>query len=168
MAERLSPAWKAKEDESVFSLLRDNADELRLFSEKDLLLLVDTKAVRGNPILGLYDRAARRPVTAEKMMDWEIHAKRKGRTQLFYSDDMPCSVGEIANSGFTVRWTPVPGTVLRVTAANGTKVSKGDEILVMDVMKMETPVAAPCDGTVTVMVNATDKVATGDVLAVIG
>ena len=63
---------------------------------------------------------------------------------------------------------PVPGTVLRVTAANGAKVAKGDELLVMDVMKMETPVTAPCDGTVTVMVGATDKVATGDVLAVIG
>jgi len=64
--------------------------------------------------------------------------------------------------------TPVPGTILRVTASNGQKLSKGDEILVMDVMKMETPVTAPCDGTVTVMVNATDKVATGDTLAVIG
>jgi pyruvate carboxylase subunit B len=63
---------------------------------------------------------------------------------------------------------PVPGTILRVTASNGSKVSKGDEILVMDVMKMETPVTAPCDGTVTVTVNATDKVATGDTLAVIG
>ena len=63
---------------------------------------------------------------------------------------------------------PVPGTILRVTASSGTKVSKGDEILVMDVMKMETPVTAPCDGTITVVVNATDKVATGDVLATIG
>ena len=63
---------------------------------------------------------------------------------------------------------PVPGTILRVTATNGSKVAKGDEILVMDVMKMETPVTAPCDGTVTVVVNATDKVATGDVLATIG
>ena len=63
---------------------------------------------------------------------------------------------------------PVPGTILRVTATNGSKVSKGDEILVMDVMKMETPVTAPCDGTITVVVNATDKVATGDTLAVIG
>ena len=62
---------------------------------------------------------------------------------------------------------PVPGTVLRVTATNGQKVAKGDEILVMDVVKMETPVAAPRDGTVTVTVNATDKVATGDTLAVI-
>jgi pyruvate carboxylase subunit B len=63
---------------------------------------------------------------------------------------------------------PVPGTVLRVTATSGSKVAKGDEILVMDVMKMETPVTAPCDGTVTVVVAATDKVATGDVLATIG
>jgi biotin carboxyl carrier protein len=38
----------------------------------------------------------------------------------------------------------------------------------MDVMKMETPVTAPCDGTVTLSVAATDKVATGDVLATIG
>ena len=63
---------------------------------------------------------------------------------------------------------PVPGTILRVTANTGAKVAKGDEILVMDVMKMETPVAAPCDGTVTLQVAATDKVATGDVLATIG
>ena len=38
----------------------------------------------------------------------------------------------------------------------------------MDVMKMETPVTAPCDGTVNVCVSAADKVATGDVLATIG
>lgn len=62
---------------------------------------------------------------------------------------------------------PVPGTVLRITANSGTKVAKGDEVLVMDVMKMETPMTAPCDGTVTLCVAATDKVATGDVLAVI-
>ena len=63
---------------------------------------------------------------------------------------------------------PVPGTVLRLSATNGQKVAKGDELLVMDVMKMETPVTAPCDGTVTITVAATDKVATGDTLAVIG
>jgi biotin carboxyl carrier protein len=73
-----------------------------------------------------------------------------------------------APAGGTEVKAPVPGTVLRVTAQSGQSVSKGDEILVMDVMKMETPVAAPCDGTVTVLVGATDKVATGDVLAVVG
>jgi biotin carboxyl carrier protein len=73
-----------------------------------------------------------------------------------------------APAGGTEVKAPVPGTVLRITANTGTKVSKGDEILVMDVMKMETPVTAPCDGTVTLSVAATDKVATGDVLAVVG
>ncbi len=63
---------------------------------------------------------------------------------------------------------PVPGTVLRISAANGSHVSKGDEILVMDVMKMETPFTAPCDGTVTICVAATDRISTGDVLAVVG
>jgi pyruvate carboxylase subunit B len=62
---------------------------------------------------------------------------------------------------------PVPGSVLRVSVTNGQSVAEGDELLVMDVMKMETPVTAPCAGTVTVTVAATDKVATGDVLAVI-
>ena len=75
--------------------------------------------------------------------------------------------GAAAPAGGQEVKAPVPGTVIRITATNGQKVAKGDEILVMDVMKMETPVAAPCDGTVTVTVNATDKVATGDTLAVI-
>ena len=63
---------------------------------------------------------------------------------------------------------PVPGTVLRLTAANGQAVSKNEEILVLDVMKMETPIAAPCAGHVTMRVAVMDKVSTGDTLAVIG
>jgi len=56
---------------------------------------------------------------------------------------------------------------LRITAQSGQTVSKDDEILVMDVMKMETPVQAPCSGTIEMIVSQTDKVATGDILAVI-
>ncbi len=73
-----------------------------------------------------------------------------------------------APAGGTEVKAPVPGSVLRLTATSGSTVSKDDEILVMDVMKMETPIKAPCDGTVTILVSATDKVATGDVVAVIG
>ena len=62
---------------------------------------------------------------------------------------------------------PVPGTVLRVSVTDGQAVSEGDEILVMDVMKMETPVTAPCAGAVSVQVAVMDKVATGDTLAMI-
>ncbi len=63
----------------------------------------------------------------------------------------------------------VPGSVLRVNVKQGDTVAEGDELLVMDVMKMEQPVMSPCGGTVqSVMVAQTDKVATGDVLVVIG
>ena len=70
-------------------------------------------------------------------------------------------------SGTEVK-APVPGTVLRISVTNGQQVREGDELLVMDVMKMETPVSAPCDGTVTLRVAAADKVATGDTVAVVG
>ena len=63
----------------------------------------------------------------------------------------------------------VPGVILRLSVSEGAAVSAGDELVVMDVMKMETPVTAPCAGTVkAVHVNQTDKVNTGDVLVVIG
>lgn len=78
------------------------------------------------------------------------------------------SVGPAASGAGEKVIAPVPGTVLRITAVNGTRVAKGDELLVMDVMKMETPFSAPCDGTVTMLVAATDKIATGDTLAIVG
>jgi len=71
-------------------------------------------------------------------------------------------------SGGTPVKAPVPGTVLRLTAANGQSVNEGEEILVLDVMKMETPITAPCAGKVSIGVAVMDKVGTGDTLAVVG
>lgn len=62
----------------------------------------------------------------------------------------------------------VPGTVLRISTSVGSMVMAGEELLVMDVMKMETPVKAPCDGKVhAIAVSQSDKVNTGDLLVVI-
>jgi pyruvate carboxylase subunit B len=62
----------------------------------------------------------------------------------------------------------VPGTILRISTTLGATIMAGEELLVMDVMKMETPVKAPCDGKVhAIMVNQTDKVNTGDILVVL-
>ena len=63
---------------------------------------------------------------------------------------------------------PVPGSVLRISVSEGQIVAKDDELLVLDVMKMETPITAPCAGRVSIRVAVMDKVATGDTLAVIG
>ncbi|OQA38252.1 MAG: Glutaconyl-CoA decarboxylase subunit gamma [Chloroflexi bacterium ADurb.Bin325] len=63
----------------------------------------------------------------------------------------------------------MPGVILRLSVSEGAAVVAGEELLIMDVMKMETPVCAPCGGTVKALhVAQTDKVNTGDVLVVIG
>ncbi len=62
---------------------------------------------------------------------------------------------------------PMPGTVLKIVSETGTKVSKGQAIIVLEAMKMENEIAAPCDGTVTVMTTKGASVDSGTVIAVI-
>jgi 3-methylcrotonyl-CoA carboxylase alpha subunit len=44
---------------------------------------------------------------------------------------------------------PMPATVTRIHVAIGATVTKGDTLLVLEAMKMELPVRAPSNGTVT-------------------
>lgn len=58
------------------------------------------------------------------------------------------------------------GKVFKVAAAAGTAVKKGDAIVILEVMKMETPVVAPEDGTVaSINVNEGQQVEAGALLA---
>jgi biotin carboxyl carrier protein len=43
---------------------------------------------------------------------------------------------------------PMPATVIRIAAAPGSAVRRGDTVLVLEAMKMELPLRAPRDGTV--------------------
>ena len=43
---------------------------------------------------------------------------------------------------------PVPGTVWRVLVKPGQSVAQGEEIAILESMKMEVPVEAPADGRV--------------------
>ena len=67
-------------------------------------------------------------------------------------------------AGGEVVAAPVPGLVLRLSVANGAPVAAGDEVLVLEAMKMEIPIKAPCAGTVALAVVAADKVSTGETL----
>ena len=62
----------------------------------------------------------------------------------------PAAAAAPASSG---EKTPVnaqmPGVVLKVLVSNGDQVKKGDQLLILEAMKMEVPVAAPKAGTVT-------------------
>lgn len=58
------------------------------------------------------------------------------------------------------------GKVFKIEAAAGTAVKKGDTVLILEIMKMETPVVAPQDGTVaSINVNVGDMVESGALLA---
>lgn len=58
------------------------------------------------------------------------------------------------------------GKVFKLEASVGATVKKGDTILVLEIMKMETPVVAPEDGTVaSINVSVGDSVESGALLA---
>lgn len=60
---------------------------------------------------------------------------------------------------------PMPGTVLKVNVNNGDTVAEGDVILILEAMKMENEIVAPCAGKVTLNVKAGETVDTDAVLA---
>ena len=60
----------------------------------------------------------------------------------------------------------VPGKVLKIEASVGQSVKAGDNIIILEAMKMEIPVVAPQDGTVaSIDVAVGAAVENGDVLA---
>ena len=61
--------------------------------------------------------------------------------------------------------SPMPGLVFKVRVTVGQKVAQDEELLVLDAMKMESPVYAPCAGTVAaILVKESDAVVEGQVL----
>ncbi|MBQ3641904.1 biotin/lipoyl-binding protein [bacterium] len=64
---------------------------------------------------------------------------------------------------------PMPGAVLRVLKSAGDSVEENEEILVIEAMKMETPIKSPVAGRVnSVSVSQGDKVQSGQVMATVG
>ena len=57
--------------------------------------------------------------------------------------------------------------VWKIVVADGDSVSDGDTLVILESMKMEIPVIAEVDGTVTVKVNEGDVVQEGDLIATI-
>ena len=59
----------------------------------------------------------------------------------------------------------IPGTVLDIMIKPGQKVSKGDELMILDAMKMQNKLKCIIDGRVkSIAVNNGDKVSKGTVL----
>ncbi|MEE0893069.1 MAG: sodium-extruding oxaloacetate decarboxylase subunit alpha [Treponema sp.] len=63
---------------------------------------------------------------------------------------------------------PVAGTLLKQCFSNGTKVTKGQTVIIVESMKMELEVKATADGTITYTVAPGTQINNGQVLASIG
>ncbi len=91
-----------------------------------------------------------------------------------YTVDIKDGIEEAASSnsgsseGTEVK-APMPGAVLRVLKNVGDSVEENEEILVIEAMKMETPIKSPVSGTVnSLSVRQGDKVQSGQVMATVG
>ena len=73
-----------------------------------------------------------------------------------------------AVTGGTKVNAPMPGMIKALSVAEGAQVKKGDVILVLEAMKMDNDITAPCDGTVSYKVTKGSNVDTGALMAVIG
>ena len=74
----------------------------------------------------------------------------------------PAGAGEVVEA-------PMPGKVLRINKHVGDAVAAGDEVLVLEAMKMGNPIMAPCDGKITGMpVSEGQSVQGGDTLFTVG
>ncbi|GBC63107.1 acetyl-CoA carboxylase biotin carboxyl carrier p rotein subunit [Desulfonema ishimotonii] len=64
---------------------------------------------------------------------------------------------------------PLAGKIVKMYLEVGATVEEDDDALVIEAMKMETPIYVPCDGTVKeIKVKEGDNVEEDDVLAIIG
>lgn len=81
----------------------------------------------------------------------------------------PSPAAPAPSAGGTVVSAPMPGKILKVLVQPGAQVKNGQNIMVLEAMKMENEILAPSDGVVReVKVKEGDNVNTGDTLAVIG
>lgn len=69
-----------------------------------------------------------------------------------------------APAGGTPVKAPMPGNVVDIKVANGASVKKGDVVVILEAMKMENEIFAPCDGVATVVASKGATVNSGDVL----
>lgn len=89
------------------------------------------------------------------------------KTPVSAEASQPVSAPKISAEGQKVL-SPFPGLIKNLLVADGANVKKDQPIIVLEAMKMDNEITAPCDGKVTFGVAKGANVETNAVLAVIG
>jgi acetyl-CoA carboxylase biotin carboxyl carrier protein len=64
---------------------------------------------------------------------------------------------------------PIAGKVWKILVKAGDQVQEGDELMILEALKMENPIYAPVDGTIAgIKVSENDQVEANQVLLIIG
>lgn len=95
-----------------------------------------------------------------------------GETKRIVPVVQPSSQSQPVKSSVNVKGekllSPFPGLIKNILVADGDSVKKDQPIIVLEAMKMDNEITAPCDGKVTLSVAKGANVETNTVLAVIG
>ena len=79
----------------------------------------------------------------------DVHIHLNGETYfLHYAHNLKRFAEQDADEGSALARAPMPGSVISVAVAPGEFVQRGQTLLVIESMKMETAITAACDGTV--------------------
>jgi 3-methylcrotonyl-CoA carboxylase alpha subunit len=108
---------------------------------------------------------ADRTLAADVVRDGDdLHVFVEGRHRVLTQLDAIAHAGE-GDAGHGGLAAPMPGKVIALAVAAGTRVAKGTTLLVMEAMKMEHSIVAPADGVVAEYLYAVgDQVADGAAL----
>ena len=101
----------------------------------------------------LTDGATVTPVVQEVKPQPQVQAQPKAAT---------------TNVSGTKMEAPMPGMIKAYKVAEGATVKEGDVVLVLEAMKMDNDMTAPCDGVISFKAAVGSNVDTGAVMAIIG
>ncbi|MBR2337048.1 MAG: biotin/lipoyl-binding protein [Clostridia bacterium] len=79
----------------------------------------------------------------------------------------PVQATPVAPTAGTKVKAPMPGMIKALKFEEGAQVKKGDIILILEAMKMDNDITAPCDGKVSYKTTKGSNVDTGALMAVI-
>ncbi len=140
---------------------RDNPTAFEQIPKEDG---VDTEKITAEEVITPSDGAVYRVTVDGKHYTVEVDSELKETKARIQPDHQTTGKAEKANEDSTIQ-APLAGNIFKILVEPGQKIARGDVVIVMEAMKMETEVSATQPGLVSeIFVSVGDKVALGDQL----